>query len=287
MGPVAAVIAGLIAVAPTATGLLSSAGDESIATDVEDLMVRIRALPAQGDRQAVFAWWDQGHQLQYLSRRPVLASPFGTEGGRNAMEDMAAFLMEPDPEAAERLLARRAVQYVLLDEPKRKAFQILSYGMRGPSGERFPFRLPNDLVSTRLFETLGSAVEGPVPRPALPAFRVVDEAMGPGGPVRLFEWVPGARVAVRACRPGAHVTASIELKSPSGSTSLWWTSAEADREGTARLRLPFASGEHGRFRTGSWTLDEGPRSVALQLSEAQVLGGAEVSSDGGCMARKR
>ncbi|HEY6221600.1 MAG TPA: hypothetical protein VIX13_03600, partial [Candidatus Eisenbacteria bacterium] len=41
---------------------------------------------ARPDRLAVMADWSVGHIVQYFSGKPVLVSPFGTEGGAGAME---------------------------------------------------------------------------------------------------------------------------------------------------------------------------------------------------------
>jgi hypothetical protein len=290
LGPAAAGAVALGAAAPTWSELFSEGPTDAIAPQLEGMLLRIRAMPAQGDRRAVLSWWDIGHHVLYHSERPVLATPFGIDAGRSSMEDLARFFTESDPTAAERLLDRRGVQFVLLDDPWEKSVLILGHGVRAGtegfvSGRANVLSRPGDLVIVRLIGARGSATGGAVPRPALDAFRIVDEVPSERGPARLFEVVPGVELAVRGARAGARVTAAVTLQAPSGELSEWWTYAPADGKGNARLRLPFATGRNGRYAASAWTVTDGSRRRSLETADEQVLAGARSELDLGAPPR--
>lgn len=281
-GVAAAVAAAVVALAPMVPALARGLPDIG-GPGLERLLLRLREAPEQGDRRAVLAGWPVGHHVLHLARRPVIASPFGTEGGASAMEDLAAFFTEADPSAAERLLARRGVQYVLLRNPMEDVAALVGHGGRsGLAGvqatrhvalERLPM-----LVVTRLYDTVGSGTDDPA-WPGLGGFRLVDEEDPDAIPLRLFEVVAGARVAIRGGTPGGRVTAQVTLVAPFGGEGTWQTVAALDAHGGATLRLPYATGPNGQIVARAWSVSDGRRTVALQLSEAQVLGGADVALD--------
>jgi hypothetical protein len=140
-----------------------------------------------------------------------------------------------------------------------------------PALDAFP-----DLVGVRLYDAAGAATENPY-RPALDAFRLVDEAEPAGAsPLRLFEAVPGVALTIRGAVPGDRVAASVPLVSPSGAGAEWRTFARADAAGVARLRLPYATGRNGRITAREWSVRSGERRATLAVSDAQVLDGAAV-----------
>lgn len=281
-GLAAATVAAAVALAPTAPALARGERDLS-AGGLERLLLRVHGSAERGDRRAMLTPWPYGHHALFLAGRPVIASPFGTEGGAGALEDLAAFYTEADPAAAERLLARRAVQYVLLRNPTEDVALLVGHGGRTGTGgvqarhhvalERIP-----SLVVTRLYGAAGSGSDDPA-WPGLEGFRLVDEEDPDTVPVRLFEVVPGATVAVRGGTPGGRVTATVGLAAPFGGEGAWRTVRALDARGEAVLRLPYATGPNGRIIARAWVLTDGRRSAALALSEQQVTEGARVTVD--------
>jgi len=282
-GTVAALAAGAVALAPTVPTLAEPVDDMG-AGGLETLLLRIRESPEQRDGRAVLAPWTWGHHILFLAGRPVIASPFGTEGGAMAMEDVTAFYTESDPEAAERLLRRRGVQYVLVKDPVKHVAMMLGHGVLSgaagvKAGSNVALAHVRDLVVMRLFEAAGTAsVEAE--RPALEAFRFVDEEGDPDtSPVRLFEVVPGATVRIRGGAAGGRVTAMLGLMTPNGAEGEWRTVRRLDERGEASARLPYATGRNGRIVAGEYRLSDGQRSARLSLTEHQVVGGAELVVD--------
>jgi hypothetical protein len=280
-GPMAAVLAGTLALAPAARALRPRP-PPIVDRDTEGMLARIRASPEQGDRRAVLARWAFGHHILVLAERPVVASPFGTEGGVGAMEDLTAFFTEKSPEAAERLLDRRGVQFVLVSNPFGEPEQLLGRGVTGRpgagAGHRSTLEGIRERIASRLYDSAGSGSDQPA-RPALEGYRLVDDVGEEPDAACLFEVLPGARVLVRGGKPGARVVASVELTAPFGGTAVWRTHRQLDAHGEARLRLPYATGANGRIRAGPWELGDGIARAALAITEAQVLHGAALAVD--------
>jgi hypothetical protein len=292
-GAWAALVVGLLAVAPYLPALRANFTIAS--PELEKVLEVLRSSRPQGDRQAVLAPPDLGHHVIALASRPVLASPFGVEGGPGAMSDFAAFYLESDLAAVERLLVRRGIQFVLLQRPQIQAAQLLGHGVRSGLGAELGFggslASLGDLVVVRLHQDFGRSSADP-PRPALDAFRLVEDdgqksGMEPGDVYRLFEYVAGARVLVRGAGARRPVTAMVSLEAPWGGETQWVATRAADEEGIALLRLPYATGPNGRIRAGPWVVTDGVRTAHLEVSEADVLSGARRSVDLAPSARSR
>jgi hypothetical protein len=276
-GAVVALAVGIAAVAPTVRSLAVGASDVA-AGGIESVLLRVRAAPEQGDRRAVLAHWIFGHHVLLLADRPVIASPFGEEGGAGAMEDLGAFYATWDPAEAERLTFRRGIQYVLLRDPMRDLSPVRHGNQTGTRiVQTGPGGLPQ-LVSLRLYDLAGSG-SGLPQQPALESFRLVDEDNPAESPVRLFEVVRGAELRVRGGAPEGVVGATLGLASPLGGLWDWRTARRLDAGGEARLRLPYATGANGRIIAGEYLVTDGDRKVRLRVTEAQVLGGEPVAVD--------
>jgi asparagine N-glycosylation enzyme membrane subunit Stt3 len=82
----------------------------------------LRETPVRNGRPAVLSDWTLGHVVRYFARRPVVASPFGVDGGVGAMEDTARFFLAEDAEAAEAVLRARRVGVVVLQNVPGEVF---------------------------------------------------------------------------------------------------------------------------------------------------------------------
>jgi hypothetical protein len=277
---------GLAAAAPALPGLLPGAYQGATQEHVLALLSRLRDDPAARPG-AVLGPWDLGHHVLAAAGRPVVTSPFGTEGGAGAMEDGAAFDLATDERATAAILARRGVAYVLSAPPT--PYVAVSQRLAGvsdlvtrPGGPLAGYHYAvadrfNDLVVVRLYYGAGVAARG-LPGPALGGFRLVDEAARPGGALpdlRLFEVVPGLRLRVRA-PPGRRVTARTALQAPVAGTVPWLTVVDPGPDGVAELRLPFSAGWNGRVQASPFLVTDGDRVALLSPTEAQVRAGATV-----------
>lgn len=298
-GPAAGLALGALLVAP-ALPALPGAGWAVLAperyADLAPLGRLAAATPAPPGREAVQAPWNLGHDLLWFAGRPVISSPFGVDGGPGALEADAAFHRAVEQADAEALLAARRAGLVVVAQPLAVVVSLAPFAPAGappvfaaaPGAawrdgvEDLPaFRM---LVATRLWlwdGGWGGADGRPVPGalPALDAFRLLGEGQAlfrwravtvPA--TKLFQWVPGARVTVRA-RPGARVEARVQLVTDRGRLVTWATEAVADAGGRAALRLPYATGRNGAVLATPWRLGDGREDVELQVPEAAVLRG--------------
>lgn len=245
--------------------------------------------PPPPGREAVAGQWELGHLIQFYAGKPVLASPFGVEGGAGALEDWAGILLASDEAVAVRALRARRVGFLVLYDP---ASEIASLQSMATSGSVPPVRftrsrwsgaeaVPTDgywsLVSTRLFLSEGQPPEGETGR-SLGSFRLLWQSPGtPGddGHLRIFGVVEGARLVVEGARPGAGVRAAVRL-TRDGASGVWASSAGTTGKGFATLRLPYATGVNGTIHAGEWAVSDGARAVVVSIAEEDVRLGREV-----------
>lgn len=218
------------------------------------------ATPAYG----VLCEPDLGHALRHSARRPVAADNFWD---KFPTFERAAGLLGLDDEA----------QAVAAAGELRVRYLVTAAG-RGRPGS----------LGDRLQRFDGGAAGG---CPPLGHFRLVTEGPAGGRPIgdllgtatgrdracyKLFEVVPGASVEVPAAA-GTRVEGLVQVRSPIGRRFLVRAEAQAAADGLARLRLPYATRTEVPARPqGPWRVRAGAREWLLDLTDAEVEGGAVV-----------
>lgn len=267
-----------------------------------DLLPMLRwlrtAVPSVTDRQAVLAKWSLGHAIQYFARRPVITSPFGTQGGAGAMSDAAAFFFASDPAQAEEVLRARRVGFVLLANPRDEIYGTFGFAPAGTPpplivrhhwlhGERVQLT-PSfmDLVPIRLFLFDGMWSMRSSDGVALGAYRLLYESplhrrnhRVNDEQFKLFGVVAGARVRVSSVRPSATVVAGTSLATNQGRVVVWKTSGRADASGKVTLRLPYATGSNGKVIAHPYVVADDERRRTLYVDAAAVEHGTMVDLD--------
>jgi len=253
----------------------------------------LATLPATPGREGVLASWSDGHEIQWIARKPVVATPFGTDIDPSSLADEAAWHLESDPAAAEDLLRRRQIGWVLVQNPSRPVATLRAFAPDKPEraieerspdfGTRYAFHPAFfDLVEARLWFFDGNAQDGAAP--GLGAYRLVAESPTPNAVLgfrpqahKLFEVVPGAVLAVRGLPPGTEVVAMVPVRSNVGREFVWGTRAPADAAGVASLRVPYATGPNGASFAGAYAV-EVPRvgRVTAPVTDEQVRSGVVV-----------
>lgn len=253
--------------------------------------------PVSVDRPGVMAPWAAGHHVQYWADKPVVASPFGTEGGRGAMQDWTAFLYAPDAGTAETLLSRRRIGFVLAYNPMHELtenFGLAPAGAKEVARSSYDWRLGQvaeiddayfDLVVSRLyyFDGMTSGRQGE----SLGGFRLLAESPRleriPEIPrahlYKVFGCVPGALVAATGVLPHGELRAASRLATNQQRIFVWETRTVADAEGRASLRLPYATGLNGRVEAAPYVITDGARSTTLVVGEDAVSAGASIAVD--------
>jgi len=275
-----------VAVAPCYSQWLPTAYSSAKAQQLDFVLSPLRQglLPREG---GILAPWDSGHHARYYADLPVVASPFGTDGGEGAMEDTAAFFLETDAATAEQLLRQRQIKYVLLEyHPANAVAEAVT--MLNPLvpplrvlGDRYSgYRLQlaadfNRLLISRLYLDLGMA--GTSHNEVLGNFRLVSE-VGPRGGIpvwRLFEVVEGAKVRITGARPGSKVTVASRLSTPL-STLNWEVVQTADTSGEVWFRLPYATGLQGRVAAEPYRVSDGVKNSKLAVPNLVVETGGDI-----------
>jgi hypothetical protein len=99
-------------------------------------------------------------------------------------------------------------------------------------------------------------------------------------PYKLFEVVEGAVLEYRG-DAGVEVAAELKIGTPTGRRFVYRASTTADRDGLARLRVPYATDTSAPTRpAGPYTLRVGGTGQRIRVSDAQVRQGAIIPIGG-------
>jgi dolichyl-diphosphooligosaccharide--protein glycosyltransferase len=258
--------------------------------EIEPALRWLRAERAPPGHEAVLADWSLGHLVQYYGAKPVIVSPFGSDGGAGAMEAAAAFYLASDEVAAERALAERRVGYVLLNDPYGNAWVSAEFS-RSPPPELLRLAWPDGSAMPESFGTWPMTrlyfFDGGSPGQRLPAmstFRLLFDTpptksgIAPTGMFKLFGFVPGAIVAIEGAPPGSQALAEVSVLTNTGRAFVWRTWAVADGRGTVELRVPYVTGENGLVRAGPCVVRIASRAAVVTVTEDQVRTGQRVSA---------
>ena len=241
---------------------------------------------------SVLAQWNEGHAIEWVARRPTVASNFGSYLGRESYLTPWRFLLSEDEATAEALLEERGARFVFLTARWRQNLDTM-VGVLHP-GEEASF-LPR-LGGNRWMRSVGARLIAQASGEArfeslsdIGFLRLVHIAhdvdpteRGATGPLPaawIYERVAGARIEVRG-PAGDLVAVVLHLEYPkAGAMTNWRASAVLDESGRASLRVPYATdapnGEalvRGKLR---WTLSG--RSGEVDVPESAVLGGQALS----------
>jgi asparagine N-glycosylation enzyme membrane subunit Stt3 len=286
--PVALVLLVLPGIPVVASGAVAELPAQ--ASDRFPMLRWLRTVPALPGREGVLASWSDGHEIQWIARKPVVATPFGTDIDPSSIADEAAFRLESNPAAAEELLRRRRIGFVIVENPARAVATLRAFAPDKPEraieekssefGSRYAIH-PEffDLVGSRLYFFDGGSRDGMAS--GLGGFRLLAESQTPNLVLgyraqanKLFGVVPGATLVVRGVAPGAEVVAVVPLRSNVGRDFAWAAREPADASGTARIRVPYATGLNGTVMAGDYTVRVGGKVRAeVPVSEAQVTHG--------------
>jgi hypothetical protein len=224
-----------------------------------DLRAACRWLREQPQAGAVLAQWDQGHLIEWVARRPTLASNFGGYLGERWLDPWRV-LTAADEDGVQDVLAERDVRFVLL----------ASDWMRN----RVPMSGMNPDLDTCLAARL-------LPR-GEPGR---DPALDDLGTLRLVHRVPGAWVhehvagalVVGTGEPGETLRVSLTVRLD-GHPVEWSAASKVGDDGLARLRVPHATdaaaGDSLPTGPARWSL--GARRGEVDLTEEGVTSGARV-----------
>jgi asparagine N-glycosylation enzyme membrane subunit Stt3 len=246
-------------------------------------------------REGILGPWALGHLILYYARKPVVVSPFGTEGGGGAMQFAAQVNLSRDPGDAERLLLGRRIGYVVVGDPLRHALVDQGFAPAGTPAmvrracsvtEGATLEVDDEYASRlapRLYYFDGLSRAGELGGPA-DGFRLVYETPGAEERLKIFEIVSGARLTVTGARPSGPVFVAARVRTNQGRELVWNVAARADRSGSAHVRLPYATGHNGAVEATVWSVSDGASTTDVATSESDVLQGRSVDVRLGALA---
>jgi dolichyl-diphosphooligosaccharide--protein glycosyltransferase len=296
--PMAARLAGLFVVLLPGLPLIVRGDAAELpvgAYDKVPLLDLLRVLPSRPGAEGVLSTWQHGHEIRWFARKPVVSTPFGTDIDVRSLEGEAEFLHAREPEAAEAVLRRRQVGYLLLENPVREVATLAAFapGSAGLvfeehgvwTGNRYAFREEFlDVPVSRLYFFDGGSQRGDVPW--LGGYRLLMESPTPievlgirAARYKLLGVVQGATILARGAPPGARVSASVGVRSNIGRAFTWAAWATVDAAGEARLRVPYATGRNGLVLAGPYRVGTGAAGTVVPVSDEQVVRGETVAVD--------
>jgi asparagine N-glycosylation enzyme membrane subunit Stt3 len=241
-----------------------------------------------GRDRAVLAPWTFGHAAQYYAGLPVISSPFGTDVGDAAFRAQASFYYAASSDSAEAVLNGRRVGFVLLSGHLDPLSDARAFA---PTGSPALVDIADDYWGegrrVRTVEAYGESMPGwlyeydgvPLQRgrtTGIPFLRLVYETGGVD-PLKLFEVVRGATVAISGAFPGTRVAVHVDVTTNQGRPFHWWAWSVADAEGCASIRVPYATGRNGATTVSRVRIKSNVGLRDLIVAEADVTHGGMVA----------
>lgn len=231
----------------------------------------------------VLSDWGLGAYLDYVARRPTVATNFGWE--THGLFESTSFLTGTIPEDAEKILRQNRVRYLFLSDvtgslPSLRS--IAEYGRKKGYGAAAtgPFD-PLSSMFYRLYIRDGSAYGvGGHGEHALGKYRLVFESangimdpfVGFVSHYKIFELVPGAVIKGKAAK-GREVQLALMLHSLQGRSFVYRDSAVADGNGGFTFVVPYATVPTGTASQGGYIITCGGRRISVHVHEAEIQSG--------------
>jgi asparagine N-glycosylation enzyme membrane subunit Stt3 len=248
--------------------------------------------------RSVLAAWDFGHTIEWVAKRPSIATNFGSYIGRDSFVDPAKFFMASSHQDAEDILLKRKVQYVVVTSQLPDLLASHAQRVGADVKEYRTIIAGKELqLSAKWFQTMAAqvfnlgyditVVDGPAPSiPYLrlvyvsPVLTVVGEQLGSKTSVgRIWEYVPGADVH-GVTQSNSAIDVVVDFKFMHDGKKLvanqWSAHVRSDDNGAFEVRVPYCSGSNGEAMVTKMTWSDSQGAHVFELSEAQVMNGETV-----------
>ena len=254
--------------------------------------------PVQKPEYGILSHWSYGHFLNYLSRRPNIANPFGqAEWHLHGVRESYRFLLAQDETEAEAVCNRLEARYALVASiaSSQSAFSrflalLFPDRLQGLDPKDYLREHYSSFMNNRLLLQDGLATQGPDEHGrALRHFRLVHEStlavqdsitQMETSFFKLFEHVPGARLIGLA---PAHEVLELEvpIETNLGRRFVYTQKILTGDRGGFETTLPYST-QGSPYRCGPrgpWRLLRGDVTRVLEVSEEAVREGLEVQVD--------
>ncbi len=240
--------------------------------------------PQKTAEYSVMSWWDYGNWILYLAQRPVVANNF-----QAGVADAAKFYLSESEEEATAVLDARGSRYIIAD-----------YGLTYGKLSSLTTWANEDLSSYMRMENYGSQYAA-IPQERLfnttlgklylsdgvgtGHFRLIHESktfLGESSAksmVKIFEYVPGALIKVRA-GPGQKVGTLLNMTSNQGRPFIYVNEAKANGD-SFEIRVPYSTEiQNGCHAINPYLVFSGNKDAVkkknLDVSEEDVINGRTI-----------
>ncbi len=237
--------------------------------------------PVKVPEYGVMNSWDYGNRIIYLAKRPVVANNFQA----GVMDSIKFYLSESEEESASIMDERRA-KYVFIDydmlygklpslvewvnEDPASYLTVEDYGLNVAA---IPTKKLLNTTMARLYLFDGAGTEH---------FRLIYESRTlvgsefPKGKVKIFEYVPGALIKVKA-GPDERVGALLNMTSNQGRAFAYINEARF-LNGSYEMRVPYSiESSYGTHALGPYLIfsgnEMGVKMQSINVSEKDILEG--------------
>lgn len=205
--------------------------------------------PSETPEYGVLSWWDYGNWIVYMAKRPVVSNNFQT-----GIQDSALFFTTDSEKKANEVIERLKVKYVIADK--------LMAGGKFSSIVELAGKDINKYVNIETvnennsFETVATAKKEFMNTEIYKLYQldgsnlgnlrlvhesnVSEETNGENNSVKVFEFVPGARLSGNTA-PGQNITATLELSSNTGRKFTYQNEATSDKNGSFEVTVPYST----------------------------------------------
>ncbi len=244
--------------------------------------------PDKPAEYGVMSWWDYGNWILYFSERPVVANNFQT-----GIEDAAHFLIEPDENAANEILNKRDVRFVITDAKmlkfKFKSIAMMAgrnpddyYGINSPSEETQIRSVNNE--NKNFFATMLSRLHV-FDGDGLSHYRLVYESKTTAikSPdikyVKIFEYVPGATLSGKTSVDG-DIKVTLNIVTNQGRIFVYTVQTKANN-GKYEIKVPYSTqgSKYGVKPTSDYIIQNANTSRVVSVSEEDVMEGKMIQAD--------
>ncbi len=224
--------------------------------------------PRQRPEYSVLTLPSHGHVVHWAARRPTPANNFGPYLDPEKVDAVHAFYQARSEADAVAIVDELAARYVMTSAAFWLSPGTLAHTLHERDGSESV-----EASGAGRFRLVVESAAGS--RMAFAAF----QGASPKGMIayKLWERVQGAVLLIDA-EPKARVRAELELTTPGGRAFRYATRAWADRDGHARLRVPYATSESngrgGVQAKGTYRVTAGERHASVAITDEAVRQGA-------------
>lgn len=228
---------------------------------------------------SIMSTWGFGHEITYISQRPVVANNFADVIKGQGYPDSLRYFTTTSVDESCSILERHNSRYVFITAPDY--YSAMAAKM---AGKRMPEYFAEDWEATRkaLYEIVNFRLYF-LDGKDIGRYRLVYESALPAygsnrfKKYKVFEFVKGARIKGKG-RPGSKVSVSLPIVSNQGREFIYENTVVAGKDGVFEIVLPYSTINTPydvRAKEG-YKLTIGGRIQLIMVNENAVLEGKEI-----------